>query len=61
MSWINVDRCSWISLAASGTVSRFAGVLFVSLTGPSLSFGASLLLPAFAAVFLGPPSSPRAG
>jgi ribose transport system permease protein len=53
LSGINVDRWSWISLAASGTVSGFAGVLFVSLTGPSLNFGASLLLPAFAAVFLG--------
>ena len=34
LSGINVDRWSWISLAASGTVSGFAGVLFVSLTGP---------------------------
>lgn len=53
LTGINVDRWSWIALTASGGISGFAGVLFVSLTGPSLSFGASLLLPAFAAVFLG--------
>jgi len=53
LTGINVDRWSWIALTTSGAISGFAGVLFVSLTGPSLSFGASLLLPAFAAVFLG--------
>lgn len=53
LTGINVDRCSWISLTAAGGISGLAGILFVSLTGPSLSFGGSLLLPAFAAVFLG--------
>jgi ribose transport system permease protein len=53
LSGVQVDRWSWISLVISGGICGLAGVLFVSLTGPSLSFGASLLLPAFAAVFLG--------
>jgi ribose transport system permease protein len=53
LSGVKVDKWSWISLITSGGVSAFAGVLFVSLTGPSLTFGNSLLLPAFAAVFLG--------
>lgn len=53
LSGVKVDAWSWISLTASGFVSAIAGVLFVSLTGPSLTFGPSLLLPAFAAVFLG--------
>ncbi|MGK5115496.1 ABC transporter permease [Geodermatophilus sp. CPCC 205506] len=53
LSGLPVDRFAWIALTASGTISGLAGVLFVSLTGPSLGFGASLLLPAFAAVFLG--------
>lgn len=53
LTGIRVDMWSWISLIASGTVAAFAGVLFVSLTGPSVVFGDSLLLPAFAAVFLG--------
>ena len=53
LSGVSVDRWAWISLTASGTISGLAGVLFVSLTGPSLGFGGTLLLPAFAAVFLG--------
>jgi ribose transport system permease protein len=53
LTGIRVDMWAWLSLIASGTISAFAGVLFVSLTGPSLGFGATLLLPAFAAVFLG--------
>ena len=53
LTGISVDRWAWLSLIASGTICGFAGVLFVSLTGPSLEFGSSLLLPAFAAVFLG--------
>ena len=53
LTGIRVDMWSWISLIASGAIAAFAGVLFVSLTGPSLIFGASFLLPAFAAVFLG--------
>jgi ribose transport system permease protein len=53
LSGVQVDRWSFLSLTISGTICGFAGVLFVSLAGPSLGFGPSLLLPAFAAVFLG--------
>jgi ribose transport system permease protein len=53
LSGINVGKWTIISLLAAGAVSGPAGVLFVSLTGPSLTFGPALLLPAFAAVFLG--------
>jgi ribose transport system permease protein len=53
LSGVSVDKWAWISLTASGTICALGGVLFVSLTGPSLGFGGSLLLPAFAAVFLG--------
>ncbi len=53
LSGVRVNRFTWLSLVASGTLAGIAGVLFGSLAGPSLSFGGSLLLPAFAAVFLG--------
>jgi ribose transport system permease protein len=53
LSGVNVDRWTWIALIMSGTISGVGGILFVSLTGPALAFGPSLLLPAFAAVFLG--------
>jgi ribose transport system permease protein len=53
LTGINVNRVSFLALTASGGICGLAGVLFVSLTGPSLGFGGSLLLPAFAAVFLG--------
>jgi ribose transport system permease protein len=53
LSGIRTDRLSWMSLVVSGGISGIAGVLFVSLSGPSTSFGQTLLLPAFAAVFLG--------
>jgi len=53
LSGIQTDRWSWLSLIASGAIAAFAGVLYVSLTGPSDDFGSNLLLPAFAAVFLG--------
>lgn len=53
LAGVRTGRWSWLSLSASGTIAAFAGVLYVSLTGPSVSFGGSLLLPAFAAVFLG--------
>jgi ribose transport system permease protein len=42
-----------LSLIASGGLAGLAGILYTSLTGPSLTFGPSLLLPGFAAVFLG--------
>jgi ribose transport system permease protein len=53
LSGVRVDKWTVVALTLSGTICGLAGVLFVSLTGPSLEFGASLLLPAFAAVFLG--------
>ena len=53
LTGIRVDLWAWVSLVVSGMVAAFAGILLVSLTGPSLGFGATLLLPAFAAVFLG--------
>jgi ribose transport system permease protein len=53
LSGIQTGRWSWIALIASSGISALAGCFYVSLTGPSLSFGATLLLPSFAAVFLG--------
>jgi len=53
LSGVNVGRYTWLSLIASSTICGIAGVFYGSLTGPSLSFGEALLLPAFAAVFLG--------
>lgn len=53
LSGVPVDRMILTSLLLSGGIAGFGGVLYTSLTGPSLSFGGTLLLPAFAAVFLG--------
>jgi ribose transport system permease protein len=53
LSAVRVDWWSWSTLAISGTIAGLSGVLYTSLTGPSLTFGSSLLLPAFAAAFLG--------
>jgi ribose transport system permease protein len=53
LSGVNVGRWTWLSLIVSGTMSAAAGVLYASLVGPSLTFGPGLLLPAFAAAFLG--------
>ena len=53
LAGVNVNRWVWLSLAMSGTICGLAGVLFTSQNGPSLTFGPALLLPAFAAVFLG--------
>jgi ribose transport system permease protein len=53
LSGVRVGSWSWLSLVISGGIAGLGGVLYTSLTGPSLSFGSSLLLPAFAAVFLG--------
>ncbi|WP_435154011.1 ABC transporter permease [Amycolatopsis sacchari] len=53
LSGVRTDVWSWTSFVAAGGISAVAGVLYVSLTGPSVSFGNSLVLPAFAAVFLG--------
>ena len=53
LSGVRTSRWIWTSLIISGTVAGVAGVLFASLSGPSLGFGQTLLLPAFAAAFLG--------
>jgi ribose transport system permease protein len=53
LSGVQVDGWVWFSLICSGTMCGLAGVLYTSQTGPALTFGNSLLLPAFAAAFLG--------
>jgi ribose transport system permease protein len=53
LSGVKVGQWTWLSLITSSTLSGIAGVFYCSLSGPSLTFGESLLLPAFAAVFLG--------
>jgi ribose transport system permease protein len=53
LTGIDVGRWTWLSLVASATLAGVAGILYGSLSGPSLTFGPGLLLPAFAAVFLG--------
>lgn len=53
LSGIRSDRWVWKSLIASGLLAGVSGVLYASQSGPSLTFGNSLLLPGFAAVFLG--------
>ncbi|GAC1377462.1 MAG: ABC transporter permease [Acidimicrobiales bacterium] len=53
LSGVSVNGFTWISLIASATIAGIGGVMFGSLTGPSLTYGAGLLLPAFAAAFLG--------
>jgi ribose transport system permease protein len=53
LSGVRVNRWTSVSLIAAGGIAGLAGVFFTSLTGPALSFGATLLLPAFAAAFLG--------
>jgi ribose transport system permease protein len=53
LSGVLVDRWVWLSLIISALISGIAGVFYSAANGPSLTFGASLLLPAFAAAFLG--------
>jgi ribose transport system permease protein len=53
LSGVRVNRWTTVSLLVSSTTAALAGVLYTSLNGPSLDFGGSLLLPAFAAAFLG--------
>ena len=53
LSGVSVNRFTWLSLIASATLAGVGGVMFSSLTGPSLTYGGGLLLPAFAAAFLG--------
>jgi ribose transport system permease protein len=53
LSGVRVGKWSWLSLTLSGAICGIAGIFYASLYGPSLTFGSALLLPAFAAVFLG--------
>lgn len=53
LSGVPVNRFTWLSLVASATLAGVGGVMFSSLIGPSLTYGGGLLLPAFAAAFLG--------
>jgi ribose transport system permease protein len=53
LSGVKVGHWVWLSLIGSATISGVAGVLYGSQSGPSLTYGPGLLLPAFAAVFLG--------
>jgi ribose transport system permease protein len=53
LAGVRTDRWTFLSLVASGFICGIAGVLYGSLSGPSLTFGPAMLLPAFAAVFLG--------
>lgn len=53
LSGVRTDRLTWWSLIASGLIAGVAGVFYSSQSGPSLTFGPTLLLPAFAAAFLG--------
>jgi ribose transport system permease protein len=50
---VRINRYTTFALVMSATIAGFAGVMFSSLNGPSLDFGSTLLLPAFAAAFLG--------
>lgn len=54
LSGVRVDRLRWGALLASSVIAAFAGVLYVGNGGGAdPSSGLTLLLPAFAAVFLG--------
>lgn len=53
LSGVNVDMWQWLSFVVSATISGLAGIFFASLLGSSISYGPGLLLPAFAAAFLG--------
>ena len=53
LSGVRVDKWSSVALIMSGGLCGAVGVLYASLNGPSLTFGDTLLLPAFAAAFLG--------
>jgi ribose transport system permease protein len=53
LSGVRINRYTTFSLVTSATIAGLAGVMFSSLNGPSLDFGSTLLLPAFAAAFLG--------
>jgi ribose transport system permease protein len=53
LSGISTGKWTLWSLVTSGLICGIDGVLYASQSGASLTFGATLLLPAFAAAFLG--------
>lgn len=54
LSGIDVRRVRWGALVVTGVISALAGVLYAGTTGGAdATSGASFLLPAFAAAFLG--------
>lgn len=53
LTGVRVGRWVWLSFLAAGTISALAGVFYASLIGASLTFGSAMLLPAYAAAFLG--------
>jgi ribose transport system permease protein len=53
LSGVRIERNTTFALITSSTIAGLAGIMFSSLNGPSLNFGGTLLLPAFAAAFLG--------
>jgi ribose transport system permease protein len=53
LSGVRIERYTGLALVTSATIAGVAGIMFSSLNGPSLNFGGTLLLPAFAAAFLG--------
>ena len=53
LSGVRIERYTGFALVTSATIAGVAGIMFCSLNGPSLNFGGTLLLPAFAAAFLG--------
>lgn len=53
LSGIKVGKWQWLALISSSTLCSLAGVIYASAYGPALTYGGSLLLPAFAAAFLG--------
>jgi ribose transport system permease protein len=53
LAGVATGRWTWLGFVGSGFIAGIAGVLYGSQSGPSLTFGQALLLPAFAAVFLG--------
>lgn len=53
LSGVRVERYIWGSLIASSLIAGAAGIIYASQFGPSLSFGHGMLLPTFAAIFLG--------
>lgn len=53
LAGVAVGKWQVLTLVGSGLLGSVSGILYSSQSGPSLTFGGSLLLPAFAAVFLG--------